>query len=85
MSNGVKSSVFMGSAVDPDTERRMGFDPRIAKGRDLSTTSNGEVEALIGTGVARSMSVKVGDGLTILAVTADGALNGIDVEIVGIV
>jgi putative ABC transport system permease protein len=30
------------------------------------------------------MSVKVGDGLTILAVTADGALNGIDVQIVGI-
>jgi putative ABC transport system permease protein len=85
LSNGVKSSVFMGSAVDPDTERRMGFDPRIATGRDLSANSNGEVEALIGTGVARSMSVKVGDGLTILAVTADGALNGIDVEIAGIV
>ena len=43
------------------------------------------MEALVGTGVARSMSVKVGDGLTILAVTADGALNGIDVQIVGIV
>lgn len=85
LSNGVKSSVFMGSAVDPDTERKMGFDPRIASGRDLSGNSNGEVEALVGTGVARSMSVKVGDGLTILAVTADGALNGIDVQIVGIV
>ena len=31
------------------------------------------------------MNVKVGDGLTLLAVTADGALNGIDVQIVGIV
>ena len=31
------------------------------------------------------MNVKVGDGLTILAVTADGALNGVDVQIVGIV
>ena len=85
LSNGVKSSVFMGSAVDPETEHRMGFDPRIASGRGLSSNSNGEVEALVGTGVARSMSVKVGDGLTILAVTADGALNGIDVQIVGIV
>jgi putative ABC transport system permease protein len=85
LSNGVKSSVFMGSAVDPDTERKMGFDPRIASGHDLSGNSDGEVEALVGTGVARSMSVKVGDGLTILAVTADGALNGIDVQIVGIV
>ena len=85
LSNGVKSSVFMGSAVDPDTEHRMGFDPRVMAGRQLSGNANGEVEALVGTGVARSMSVKVGDGLTILAVTADGALNGIDVQIVGIV
>jgi putative ABC transport system permease protein len=85
LSNGVKSSVFMGSAVDPDTEHKMGFDLRITSGRQLSSNVNGEVEALVGTGVARSMSVKVGDGLTILAVTADGALNGIDVQIVGIV
>ena len=85
LSNGVKSSVFMGSAVDPDAEHAMGFSPRLASGRDLAETSSGEVEALVGTGVARSMSVKVGDGLTILAVTADGALNGIDVQIVGIV
>lgn len=85
LSNGVKSSVFMGNAVDPDSERAMGFSPRLAAGRDLAANANGEVEALIGTGVARSMSVKVGDGLTILAVTADGALNGIDIQIVGIV
>ena len=85
LSNGVKSSVFMGSAVDPQAERAMGFSPRFNTGRDLSTDSNGEVEALVGAGVAKSMNVKVGDGLTILAVTADGALNGIDVQIVGIV
>jgi putative ABC transport system permease protein len=85
LSNGVKSSVFMGNAVDPQTERDMGFSPHLSSGRDLAANSNGEVEALVGSGVARSMSVKVGDGLTILAVTADGALNGIDVQIVGIV
>ena len=85
LSNGVKSSVFMGSAVNPRTEREMGFNPNIVSGRDLSPNSDGEVEALIGAGVARSMSVKVGEGLTILAVTADGALNGLDVQIVGIV
>ena len=85
LSNGVKSSVFMGSAVDPSAERKMGFSPRLAAGRDLNESSSGDAEALIGTGVARSMNVKLGDGLTILAVTADGALNGIDVQVVGIV
>jgi len=85
LSNGVKSSVFMGSAVDPVAEQSLGFTPRLDAGRDLDTKPGAEIEALVGVGVARSMSVKPGDGLTLLAVTSDGALNGIDVQIVGIV
>src|SRR5579862_1634425 len=85
VSNGVKSSVFMGSAVDPDAERSLGFTSRISSGRDLSAKPSGEVEALIGAGLAKSMNVKEGDGLTLLAVTTDGALNGVDVQIAGIV
>ena len=85
LSNGVKSSVFMGSAVDPVAENSLGFTPRLASGRDLDTKSGGEIEALVGAGVAHSMSLKPGDGLTLLAVTSDGALNGIDVQVVGIV
>jgi putative ABC transport system permease protein len=85
VSNGAKSSVFMGSAVDPTAETSLGFTPRLASGRDLGTKSTGETEALIGSGLAKSMNVKVGDGLTLMAVTADGALNGVDVQIVGIV
>ncbi|MGA3046439.1 MAG: FtsX-like permease family protein [Terracidiphilus sp.] len=85
LSNGVKSGVFMGSAVDPVAEQTLGFTARLASGRDLDSKPGGEIEALIGAGVARSMSVKPGDGLTILAVTSDGALNGIDVQVVGVV
>jgi putative ABC transport system permease protein len=85
LSNGVKSSVFMGSAVDPDAENSLGFVTRLEDGRNLSSKPEGEVEALIGVGVAKSMNVKAGDGLTLLAVTSDGALNGIDVQIVGLV
>jgi putative ABC transport system permease protein len=51
----------------------------------LNPKPTGEVDALIGVGLAKSMNVKVGDGLTVLAMTSDGALNGVDVEIVGIV
>ncbi len=85
VSNGDKSSVFMGSAVDPAAENSLGFTTSFASGRDLDGKPGGEVEALIGAGLAKSMNVKVGDGLTILSTTADGALNGVDVEIVGIV
>ena len=85
LSNGVKSSVFMGSAVDPEAEKGLGFTSHIASGRDLNGKPDGEIEALIGSGLAKSMNVKPGDGLTLLAVTTDGALNGVDVQIVGIV
>jgi len=84
VSNGSKSSVFMGAAVDPVAENSLGFTPRIAYGRDLDPRVGADVEALIGSGLAKSMNVKVGDGLTLLAVTSDGALNGVDVQIAGI-
>lgn len=85
VSNGQKSSVYMGSAVDPDAERSLGFSANVIAGHDLDAKAGAEVEALIGAGLAKSMSAKVGDGLTLLAVTSDGALNGIDVEVAGIV
>jgi putative ABC transport system permease protein len=85
VSNGEKSSIFMGSAVDPAAEKSLGFTTRVSAGRDLDSHPGGEVEALIGAGLAKSMNVKVGDGLTLLSVTSDGALNGVDVQIVGIV
>ena len=85
VSNGQKSSVYMGSAVDPDAERSLGFTPNLLSGQDLGAKPGADVEALVGAGLAKSMNVKVGDGLTLLAVTSDGALNGIDVEVRGIV
>jgi putative ABC transport system permease protein len=85
VSNGQKSSVFMGSAVDPDAERSLGFTSNVSSGRDLDGRPGSEVEALIGAGLAKSMNVGIGDGLTLLSVTSDGALNGVDVQIAGIV
>jgi putative ABC transport system permease protein len=84
VSNGTKAAGFMGSGVDPAAEKSLGFVSRVVSGRDLDAKPTGEVEALIGVGLAKSMNVKVGDGLTLLAMTSDGALNGVDVEIVGL-
>jgi putative ABC transport system permease protein len=85
ISNGQKSSVFMGSAVDPGKEKSMGFVPRIVAGRYLDGKDATGNQALVGAGLARSMGVKPGDGLTLLAVTTDGALNGLDIDVTGIV
>ena len=85
VSNGRKSSVYMGSAVDPAAESGLGFNPNVVEGTNFTSNSKGDVQALVGTGLAKSMNVKVGDGLTLLAVTSDGALNGVDVQVTGIV
>lgn len=85
VSNGQKSAVYMGSAVDPGAEASLGFNQDVVDGTNFTSNSTGDVQALIGTGLAKSMNVKVGDGLTLLAVTSDGALNGVDVQVTGIV
>ncbi len=84
VSNGQKSGTYMGTAVVPPAERKMHFVPQVLNGRWFSADS-GDNEVIVGAGLARSMNVKPGDGLTLLAVTADGALNGIDVDVVGVI
>ncbi|MGE5645980.1 MAG: ABC transporter permease [Acidobacteriota bacterium] len=83
VSNGMKSGTYMATALLPAAEKKMGFTPRILDGRALNQDAAAN-EVLIGAGLAKSMNVKPGGGLTLLAVTADGALNGIDVEVAGI-
>ncbi len=82
-SNGMKSTTYMAMGLDPAAEEKMGFRPRMVNGRNLAKGTDA-YEAIVGTGLARNMNVKPGDGLTLLAVTADGALNGIDIDIVGV-
>jgi len=84
VSNGQKSGTYMGTAVVPAAERKMHFVPDVLKGRWFNLEGS-ESEVIVGAGLARSMNVKPGDGLTLLAVTADGALNGIDVDVVGVI
>jgi putative ABC transport system permease protein len=85
VSNGMKSSVFMGTAVDPVKEKSMGFEPRISSGKYLDARQAQGNQALLGAGLARSMNVKPGDSLTVMTVTTDGALNGVDIDVTGIV
>jgi len=85
VSNGQNWSAYMGSAVDPAAASGLGFNPNVVEGTNFTSNSKADVQALVGTGLAKSMNVKVGDGLTLLAVTSDGALNGVDVQVTGIV
>ena len=84
ISNGDKSTVMMATGIDPDSEFAV-------KGPFLSVTA-GEVlssdakaaEVMLGEGLAKSLKAKPGSSLTLLASTADGALNALDVVVKGV-
>lgn len=80
VSNGEKSEAFLGSGVDPAGEKEMGFGQNLREGQALS----GEGEALLGVGLAKDLKARPGDVLTLMGTTSDGALNAVDVKIVGL-
>ena len=83
ISNGDKSEAFLGRGVEPEGEAKMGFTTNVKSGQALTSSAEGEHQALLGTGLAETLKVKIGDTLTRLSTTTQGALNGIDVRVVG--
>jgi putative ABC transport system permease protein len=57
--------------------------PGGAGSRWLSTDPTAR-EVILGTGLARSLGAAVGSSLTLMSTTRAGALNGVDVEVVGL-
>jgi len=84
VSNGEKSVAFLGDAVEPTLERRMRSlfgSPGSVYDTLVTHEDEGPIIAL-GEGLAGSLGAAKGDYLTILSVTAGGALNAIDVKVV---
>ncbi len=83
LSNGEKSVPFLGRAVDPESEYgSAGFPTLVTKGRGVAPSDRDE--AILGVGLARALNVEVGAVLTVLTSTSEGALNGLDVVVVGL-
>jgi putative ABC transport system permease protein len=80
--NGRADVPIIGEGVEPDRERRLGTYVRIVAGR--SPTDADRHGALLGAGVARALGVAPGDPLTLVVSTAGGAMNTLDVEVVGV-
>jgi putative ABC transport system permease protein len=85
ISNGDKSSVFVGSGVVPDIDFRL-RGPQMSFLAGEAPGSNGAApEVVIGNELAKLMKAKVGTSLTLLATTTEGSLNAVDVIVRGIV
>jgi putative ABC transport system permease protein len=72
---------FIGEGVEPQNEEALSKAVRIVDGRNLAP---GAGEVILGRGLARSLGVKPGDTVSLLANTASGGINGVEATVVGL-
>jgi putative ABC transport system permease protein len=86
ITNGNKSTIFIGEGVEPELFQVRGPSMRLDAGRlfGVSDADSG-AQALLGKSLADNLKVSVGDGLTLMSTTVDGALNAIDITVRGVV
>ncbi|MBI3372543.1 MAG: ABC transporter permease [Betaproteobacteria bacterium] len=85
ISNGDKSTVFIGSGVVPEIDFRMrGMQTGFVDGEPFAAGAD-VPEVAIGKELAKIMKARVGTSLTLLATTTEGNLNAVDVIVRGII
>jgi putative ABC transport system permease protein len=83
ISNGDKSVVMLAAGIDPDAEFAIkGPFLKMQAGKVLA--SGQALAVMLGEGLARSLKATPGSSLTLLASTTEGALNALDVTVVGV-
>lgn len=82
LNNGRTDYAIVGDGIEPDAESRLGTHLRLVAGRAL--TAGDTFGAMLGEGVADALQLGPGDTATLLVSTIDGAMNTLDVEIVGV-
>lgn len=72
---------FVGEGIDPERERPISSRITIQSGTDLVGAEHAAV--LLGEGLARSLGVKPGDQIVLLATAANGSPNAIELSVAG--
>jgi len=86
ISNGEKSTVFVGQGIAHGEFKVKGPFLKIRQGHTLSSRqkSGNDPQIMIGEGLARILNAKPDDSLTLLTNTVEGSLNAIDVVVQGV-
>lgn len=82
LSNGRTDLPIAGEGIEPGKERELMTSSTIVEGRMLSSRDTSGV--VVGEGLAKALKLRAGDSATLLSGTVDGAMNTIEVEVVGI-
>ncbi len=72
---------FVGDGVDPEREKPVSSSVSIVTGRDLASAE--EKAVILGEGLARSLGVKEGDIVVLLATAANGSPSAVEVNVAG--
>jgi putative ABC transport system permease protein len=80
--NGRSDYSVIGEGVEASKESHLGSMLSLVEGRKLEDSDNFGI--LVGKGVAKALNVRVGDYVTLLANTPEGALNSLEFEVVGV-
>ncbi|MHB1231451.1 MAG: ABC transporter permease [Burkholderiales bacterium] len=82
LNNGRSDLPIVGEGVEASREARLGSGMVISAGRKLEDKDKNGM--MVGYGVAHALKLKPGDWATLVMNTADGALNSLDFQVVGI-
>lgn len=82
INNGKRDLGIVGEGVEPAAEEQLGTYLRYIEGRPLA---DGDKDGIVlGQGVARSLGLKAGDRVNLVISLAQGAVNTLDFEVVGV-
>jgi putative ABC transport system permease protein len=82
LGNGTADLPIVGEGVEPEKEAELASFVTIVAGRALQAQDR--YAAVIGQGLAESLRLDAGSRAVLLAATPDGALNTLDLDIVGV-
>jgi putative ABC transport system permease protein len=82
INNGKRDLGILGEGVEPSSEEKLGTYLRYIEGRPLR---DGDRDGIVmGQGVARSLGLKPGDRVNLVINLAQGAVNTLDFEVIGV-
>ena len=82
VNNGKRDLGIIGEGVEPAAEAKLGTYLRYIEGRALSDGDRDGI--VVGQGVARMLGLKIGDRVNLVISLAQGAVNTLDFEVVGV-
>lgn len=82
LNNGKRDLGIIGEGIEPEAEGKVGSYLRYIEGRSL--TGKDADGIVVGQGVAKSMGLKIGDRVNLVISLAQGAVNTLDFEVVGV-